>query len=262
MKLELRDLSCGYERKKPIIRNVNIVLSSGDVCCILGPNGVGKTTLFKTVLNLLQPLDGQICIDGENTGCWKPKKLSQYMAFVVQAHIPAFPYRVREVVMMGRMGQIGATGQPSRKDYEICEQALEDVGIRHLRNMVYTEISGGERQLLMIARALAQQPKILIMDEPSANLDYGNMVVVMSCIRKLSAQGICVIFTSHMPDQAFMCNAKTALLMRNSPVIFGPADEVISERNLYSAYKTDIQILEVIGAEGNPVKVVTPRFSR
>ena len=142
------------------------------------------------------------------------------------------------------------------------EQALEDVGIRHLRNMVYTEISGGERQLLMIARALAQQPKILIMDEPSANLDYGNMVVVMSCIRKLSAQGICVIFTSHMPDQAFMCNAKTALLMRNSPVIFGPADEVISERNLYSAYKTDIQILEVIGAEGNPVKVVTPRFSR
>jgi iron complex transport system ATP-binding protein len=113
MKLELRDLSCGYDRHKPVITNVNIMLSSGDVCCILGPNGVGKTTLFKTVLNLLPTLSGQVCIDGENTDGWKPKKLSRYMAFVAQAHIPAFPYRVREVVMMGRMGQIGATGQPS-----------------------------------------------------------------------------------------------------------------------------------------------------
>lgn len=262
MKLELRDLSCGYQKNKPIIKNVNIVLSSGDVCCILGPNGVGKTTLFKTVLNLLPPLNGQVCINGENIGNWKPKKLSQYMAFVAQAHIPAFPYLVREIVMMGRMGQLGVTSQPSREDYEVCEQSMEDVGIRHLRDIVYTDISGGERQLLMIARALAQQPKILIMDEPSANLDYGNMVIVMSCIRKLSAQGICVIFTSHMPDQAFMCDAKTALLTRNSPVIFGPADEVITEKNLYCAYNTDIQILEIIDAEGSPVKVVTPRFSR
>jgi iron complex transport system ATP-binding protein len=126
--------------------------------------------------------------------------------------------------------------------------------------MVYTDISGGERQLLMIARALAQQPKVLIMDEPTANLDYGNMVLVMSCIRKLARQGLCVIFTSHMPDQAFYCEAKTALLLRNQPMIFGEASKVITEKNLYAAYETDIQILEVLTGAGKPIHVVSPRF--
>lgn len=260
MKLELRNVSCGYDKGMPLLRNINLVLQDGDACCILGPNGVGKTTLFKTILNLLPPLAGQVCIDGENTAAWKPRKLSQYIAYVAQAHIPAFPYRVQEIAMMGRMGQAGMLGQPGPKDYEIVEQALEDVGLRHLREQVYTDISGGERQLLMIARALAQQPKILVMDEPTANLDYGNMVRVMQCIQSLTRQGLCVIFTSHMPDQAFMCHAKTALLLRNAPAVFGEADQVVTEKNLYAAYQTDIQILEVIGAGGVPMKVVAPRF--
>ncbi len=260
MKLELRDVTCGYSEKEPLVRNANLVLNSGEICCILGPNGVGKTTLFKTILNLIPPLSGQICIDGENIRRWTVKKRARYLAYVAQAHIPAFPYRVKEIALMGRMGQTSALGQPTREDYEAAEQALEEVGIRHLRDMVYTDISGGERQLLMIARALAQQPKLLIMDEPTANLDYGNMVLVMQCIRRLAARGLCVIFTSHMPDQAFMCEAKTALLMRNAPILFGEANQVITEKNLYEAYHTDIQILEVITAEGRSIKVVAPRF--
>lgn len=260
MRLELRNVTCGYGKGKPVLDHINLVLESGDACCILGPNGVGKTTLFKTILNLNPILAGQIYIDGEDTKGWKPRKLSRYMAYVSQAHVPAFPYRVREMVMMGRMGQTGIAGQPSRKDYDICEQALEDVGIRHLRDEFYTEISGGERQLLMIARALAQQPKFLIMDEPTANLDYGNMVLVMQCIRRLTEKGICVIFTSHMPDQAFMCEAKTVLLTRNRPAQFGSCHEIITERNLYEAYHTDIQVLEVIDASGHPIKVTAPRF--
>ena len=160
MKLELRNVSCGYRAGRPVLSNLNLVLEGGDACCILGPNGVGKTTLFKTILNLLPPLSGQVCINGENTAGWKPKRLAGVLAYVAQAHIPAFPYRVREIAMMGRMGQTSLAGQPSRRDYEIVEQALEDVGLRHLRDQVYTDISGGERQLLMIARALAQQPKI------------------------------------------------------------------------------------------------------
>ena len=259
MKLELRDVACGYGRQ-PILEHLSLALEDGDVCCILGPNGVGKSTLFRTILNLLPPLAGQISINGEDTRRWSPKKLSRYMAYVAQAHISAFPYRVKEIAMMGRMGQIGAAGTPSREDSEIVEQALEDTGIRHLRDRVYTDISGGERQLLMIARALAQRPKILIMDEPTANLDYGNMVRVMACIRDLSARGLCVIFTTHMPDQAFMCQAKTALLARNQPMLFGPADSVVTERNLMEAYHTEVQILEVLGSGGQPIKVVAPRF--
>lgn len=260
MRLELNDVSCGYG-KAPVLEHVSFALEGGDVCCVLGPNGVGKSTLFKTVLNLLPPLAGQVCIDGEDTRRWKPKRLSRCLAYVAQAHIPAFPYRVKEIAMMGRMGRIGATGTPSRQDYEIVEQAMEDAGVRHLRDRVYTDISGGERQLLMIARALAQQPKALIMDEPTANLDYGNMVRVMSCIRSLSRQGLCVLFTTHMPDQAFMCRAKTVLLSRRAPMLFGTADQVITERNLYEAYQTQVQILEVLGAGGTPVRVAAPRFS-
>ncbi len=260
MNLELRDVTIGYSPEKPIVKNVNLVLSSGEACCILGPNGVGKTTLFKTTLNLIKPLEGQICIDGADISGWRPKKRSRYLAYVAQAHIPTYPYRVEEIVLMGRMGQTSAVGQPTRQDYEICAQALEDVGIRHLQGKIYTEISGGERQLLMIARALAQQPKFLIMDEPTANLDYGNMVLVMQCIRRLTAKGICVIFTSHIPDQAFMAQSKVALMRRNAPVLFGPSNEVITERNLYEAYHTDIQILEVLDHSGKPLRVVAPRF--
>lgn len=260
MILEMCDVTCGYSPNKPVIKNINMTLKDGDTCCILGPNGVGKSTLFKTILNLVKPLAGQVCIDGEDIRKWQPKKLSQYMAYVAQAHIPAFPYRVQEIAMMGRMGKMGITAQPTRADYDIVEQAMENVGIRHLRDKVYTDISGGERQLLMIARALAQQPKILIMDEPTANLDYGNMIRVMETVRTLAEIGLCVIFTSHMPDQAFMCQAKTALLFRDEPMAFGPAEKIITEKNLSAAYKADIQVLEIIGANGRPVRVATPRF--
>ncbi len=260
MQLELRDVSCGYRDGKPVLTHINFTLNGGEICCLLGPNGVGKTTLFKTILNFIPPLSGSVCVDGQNIRDWKPKKMAKYFAYVAQAHVPSFPYRVREMVLMGRMGQMSLTGQPTREDHEIAEQALEAVGLRHLRDSYYTEISGGERQLLMIARALAQQPKFLIMDEPTANLDYGNMVVVMQCIRQMAADGLSVIFTSHNPDQAFMCGAKTALLIRNGPLLFGEANEIITERNLYAAYQTDIQILEVIGAGGEPIRVVSPRF--
>lgn len=262
MKLELRDLACGYEKDRPIIKNITFDLKDGDICALLGPNGVGKTTLFKTILNLIKPLAGQVCIDGDDITRWTPKKRSRYLAYVAQAHVPSFPYLVKDIALLGRIGQTGAMGQPSRKDYDVVEQTLEDVGIWHLRDAVYTEISGGERQLLMIAKALAQEPKILIMDEPTANLDYGNMIIVMDCIRTLAEKGLCVIFTTHMPDQAFMCSAKTAMMFRNDPLVFGPCNRVITKENLYKAYHTDIEILEVLDASGYPVRVCTPGFTR
>ena len=260
MRFEVRDLACGYTPSAPVLRHVNLLLEPGEICCVLGPNGVGKTTLFRTVLNLLPSLAGTVAIDGEDTRRWKPRQLSRVVAYVAQAHIPTQPFRVREVAMMGRLGLLSAAAQPGRRDHELVEQALEDVGIRHLRDKIYTEISGGERQLLMIARALAQQPKLLIMDEPTANLDYGNMARVMQCIRHLAASGISVLFTSHMPDQAFYCRAKTLLLCRGGAPRFGPAEEVLSERSLQEAYGTAIQVFEVVGAGERPLRLTAPRF--
>ncbi len=260
MKLELRNVACGYDSKKIITEHVNLVMDSGEICCILGPNGVGKTTLFKTILNLIPPLSGTVYVDGEDVGKWNAKQLARVFAYVAQVNTPTYPYLVREMAMMGRMGQIGLSGTPSRKDYEIVEKALDDVGIRHLRDKRYTEISGGERQLLMIARALAQEPKFLVIDEPTATLDNAHMVPVMKFITELAENDLGVIFTSHMPDQAFMCDSKVALMFRNAPMIYGDAADVITEKNLYEAYHTEIQVLEIIGSSGKPVRVVAPKF--
>ncbi len=262
MKLEIQDVSCGYEAGHPIVKNVSFQVSSGEICCILGPNGVGKSTLFKTILHLLPTLGGKVCVDGEDTTCWKPAQIARKMAYVEQAHIPAFPYLVRDVAMFGRMGQIGTFRQPSKHDYEVVEQVLDLTGIRHLRDRVYTDISGGERQLLMIARALAQEPQILILDEPTANLDYGNMILVMECIQNLAKQGICVIFTSHMPDQAFYCNAKTLLLFRDHSFVFGDAAYIVTEKNLYEAYHSQVQVLELLNDGGEKVRFCVPRFQQ
>ena len=113
MRLELRDLACGYDPKKPVVKNINLQLEDGDTCALLGPNGVGKTTLFKTILNLIPPLAGKVCIDGDDISGWGQKKRSKYLAYVAQAHIPAFPYLVKDVAMMGRIGQTSAMGQPT-----------------------------------------------------------------------------------------------------------------------------------------------------
>ena len=163
---------------------------------------------------------------------------------------------------MGRLGQVSRFAEPTKKDLEIAEQAMEDMGIRHLREQLYTDISGGERQILMIAKALAQQPEILILDEPTANLDYGNMARVIAKLRQLADQGICVIMTTHLPDQAFMCNSKTLLVMRHHPVIFGDCAEVITENNLQRAYHTPVQIIEIIDRNGEPLRVCRPRFDQ
>ncbi len=261
MRLELKDVSCGYDPKHPILENVTFDLNSGDVCCLLGPNGVGKSTLFKTILHLLPVMKGTIAINGESMENWSARRVSEHMAYVEQAHIPTFPYEVKDIAMLGRMGQISALGQPSKRDQEIVEKSLDTVGIRHLRRKIYTDISGGERQLLMIARALAQEPKILVLDEPTANLDYGNMVKVMECIRHLARrENLCVIFTTHIPDQAFMTNAKTVFLFRDDPLVVGPAEKVITEKNLYKAYHANIQILEIMDKANNPIRICTPRF--
>ena len=144
MILELRDVTCGYQANHPVIKDITFSLQEGDICALLGPNGVGKTTLFKTILNLIPTLSGQVCINGDDISKWTAKKRSKYMAYVAQAHVPSFPYLVKDIAMLGRMGQLTTFGQPSKKDYEVVEQVLEEVGIRYLRDEPYTEISWGK----------------------------------------------------------------------------------------------------------------------
>ncbi|NLX90892.1 MAG: ABC transporter ATP-binding protein [Firmicutes bacterium] len=241
MRLEVCDAVCGYGTKK-VVENISFTVQSGEILCLLGPNGVGKTTLFKSILGLIKMLGGVIKVDGENVHAWPKKKLAQTFGYVPQAHTPPFPFTVRDVVIMGRTAYLGKFASPSKVDEEIAEQALDTLGISHLADRVYTEISGGERQLVLIARALTQQPQILIMDEPTSNLDFGNQARVLGQINELAKKGLAVIMTSHFPNHVFLCSTKVALMQKNNKFSVGSVEEVVTEENLKSAYGIDVKI--------------------
>ena len=242
-----------------MLHRVNFTVNTGEICCLLGPNGVGKTTLFKTLLGLLKPLEGQVLIDGEDTVRWTAARLARHMAYVSQQHQPMFPYQVKDVVALGRISHAGYTGKMSKLDYAIANEAMKDMGILHLAQRPYTDVSGGERQLVMVARALAQQPKWLVMDEPTANLDYGNMVRVISQIRSLQEKGYGIIMTTHAPDQAFLCEANVVLLRPDGKVEFGPASQVINERTMRDAYGIEARIVEFYDRSNHLVRLCTPQ---
>ncbi|MBQ9014638.1 MAG: ABC transporter ATP-binding protein [Firmicutes bacterium] len=259
MKLETRGLACGYGGS-PILENVNFSVQSGEICCLLGPNGVGKTTLFRTVLKLMKPLDGKILVDGDDIARWGPSQLSKAMAYVSQYHVPPFPYLVKDVVLLGRLSSVGYFGQPKKRDLELVDIALKAMGILHLKEKVYTDISGGERQLVMIARAMVQQAKILVLDEPTASLDYGNTIRVLKMITKLRDIGFGIIMTTHSPDQAFMCDSKVVLLQRKKPAIFGDTVDVITEKNLKEAYGVNVHIVQFPDRKGRIMHMCAPEI--
>ncbi|MBS5450055.1 MAG: ABC transporter ATP-binding protein [Coriobacteriia bacterium] len=261
MRLEVRDASCGHDKKHPTLTHVSFEVESGQVCCVLGPNGVGKSTLFQSVLGLLPLLSGQVLIDGQDVARWSPARMAGQIAYVSQSHKPPFPYQVKDVVMMGRTALMGPTGTPRLEDWNAVDNALEDLGITHLRDKAYTDISGGELQMVMIARALAQKPRMLVLDEPTAALDYGNVVRVIGKVRELAAKGYAVVMTTHSPDHAFMCNSKVLLLQRDAPQVFGDAVNVITERNMRSAYGIGVRVVEFLNPGDTVVRMCAPVFS-
>lgn len=257
IRLELRNVDAGYG-EHVILKNVSFAMESGNICCLLGPNGVGKTTLFRTILGLMKPVRGQVLMDGKDTKDWSAKELARNIAYVSQFHNPPFPYKVKDVVLLGRISQAGYFGKVSDMDYEIASRAIHDMGVDHLADKPYTDISGGERQLVMIARALTQQPRWLMMDEPTASLDYGNMIRVISRIIALRDRGYGIVMTTHLPDQAFMCDAKVGLLQRGAPVKFGDAADIITEENMRATYGIGVSVAEMYDRDGHMMRMCVP----
>jgi len=245
VELEVKNLSCGY-LNRPVVSNVSLKMSTGESLCLLGPNGVGKTTFFKTILGLLKPRSGQIFLDGEDVSKWPRRKFAAKVGYVPQYHMPPFAFEVLDVVIMGRNAHLGSFASPGKKDRIIAEQVLDTLNISYLSKRVYTEISGGERQLVLIARALAQEPEFLVMDEPTASLDFGNQIKVLNQINQLATSGkVGVIMTTHYPDHAFYCASKVAVMGKGDTFVFGTPDEVITEAYLQEVYDVKVKIILV-----------------
>lgn len=242
MIFELDNMTCGYG-DKAVLSDISFTVESGQMLSILGPNGVGKTTLFKSMLGLLHPLKGRVLVDGEDIASWPEKRKAQVIGYIPQSHVPPFPYTVIQVVVMGCVAHLGTFAAPGAEDYEYAERMLDCLGVLHLKDRVYTEISGGERQMVLISRALVQQPKILLMDEPTANLDFGNQARVLDVVNALADAGMIVVMTTHAPDHTFLCHTQVALIERGGKVTFGSADDVVTEENLQRAYGIDVAIM-------------------
>lgn len=256
--LDVWHLECGYGTT-PVLGPLSFSLQGGELLCLLGPNGVGKTTLFKTVLGLLRPLGGGVFLEGEAVSRWSRQRFARQVGYVPQAHTPPFPFKVLDVVAMGRAAHLGPFAAPSREDMERAAAALEQFDMGSLAEASYTEISGGERQLVLIARALVQEPRLLIMDEPTSNLDFGNQTRVLSHIRRLTVErGLGVILTTHHPNHALLYASRTLVLGRGGHYALGTPAEVITEPYLRETYGVAATLLDLDQPSGPPRRFCVP----
>jgi iron complex transport system ATP-binding protein len=242
--LAVEALAFGYG-SRAVGQAVSFALAPGEVLCLLGPNGGGKSTLLRTVLGLLPALAGAVKLDGEDTVRWSPQRRARAFGYVPQTGAGQFSFTVAEMVLMGRAAHHSAFAAPSAADRAIADAALATLGITALAERDWLKISGGERQSALIARALAQQPQLLVLDEPTANLDFGNQVRVLAELRRLAGQGLAVIFATHHPEQAFACADRVALLHGGQLARLGPPAETITQETMRLVYGVDVDVVPV-----------------
>jgi iron complex transport system ATP-binding protein len=233
--LSCQNLSIGY-RDRLVGSGLDVRLSTGEVLALLGPNGGGKTTLLKTLIGLLQPRSGEVCLGDRKLLNYSSRERARLIAYVPQSHAATFAFTVETVVLMGRTAHGGLFSRPSSADREIVAQMLERFGITHLADRPYTMISGGERQLALLARALAQEPQFIVLDEPTASLDFGNQGRVMQEIRALGTSGHGVLFTTHDPNHAMRAADRAFLLRQGSRIAEGEVRTVLNRAQLEALY--------------------------
>ena len=253
MVLKVNNISFAYENEI-IFDNITFSLKKGDVMCILGPNGTGKTTLIKCLNGLNEIKSGEILINDENINNLSYNQISKHIGYIPQSHVPTFPFSVLDVVLMGRAPYLGLSETPKKEDEKIADDALKTLGIDNLKYKSYTNLSGGERQLVFLARVLCQQPDILILDEPTSHLDFGNQIKLLEIIDNLAELGLSVIMSSHFPDHAFLSSNKVAIMKDKKFMDFGKPDEVITENNLKKAYSIDVKLMNI----GEDRKICVP----
>lgn len=245
--IEVEEVCFGYSRKT-VLTGISLVVQRGEIVTLLGPNGCGKTTLIKVMVGLLQPAEGSIFYDGTDISRLGSKYLAREIAYVPQIHRSAFPYSVIDVALMGRIPHKTFFFRYSKEDVEMAHDALRRLSILHLAERPYTEISGGERQLTIIARALTQGARVFVMDEPATGLDYGNQLRLLEQINKLSGEGYTFIKSTHSPEHALWI-ADHAIMIKDGKVMAdGPCEDVVNDANLFQLYNARVNVIRVGGS--------------
>jgi iron complex transport system ATP-binding protein len=260
MKLEIRNATLGYPGKA-VLHGVNLELTAGRTTCLIGRNGSGKTTLFKSLLGILPVLQGEILLDGRDIRRWTRRDYALAVACVPQARTLPFPFTAFDVVLFGRTAHLPCFASPGKRDRRIAEECLEKLQINHLRDRIFTQLSSGEQQMVIVARALAQQPLFLMMDEPASSLDFGNQIRIITQVNHLKDDSLGILMATHSPDHAFMCRADVMVVHGGKIWKPGNCDRILTEKVLKEVYDADVCVCSVKGKSNETVRTCVPVMS-
>lgn len=244
--LKVENLSYTYpESRRPVLKGATLHIRKGMLCGLFGPNGSGKSTLFKCCLKLLTPGQGRIVVNGRDIRGLKVSEIARHAAYVPQEHTTPFPYSVREVVLMGRTPHLGWGFRISRKDIRAVDDALERLGIRELSHLPYNTLSGGQRQLALMARAVAQAPKIMFLDEPASALDFSNQIRLWETMKAMAAQGVTIFACSHDPNHVSWFCDQVVVVRQGKVYRSGAPEMVMTQDTLDAVYRESCRVRHV-----------------
>ncbi|MBL3592152.1 MAG: ABC transporter ATP-binding protein [Synergistaceae bacterium] len=258
MLLEMRQGSFAYGRDREIFGHVDLTLEEGDVLCLLGPNGAGKSTLLHCLDGILPLSKGEILLSGKPLVHLSRRQISQQVAFLPQFHRTSFPFRVLDIVLMGRTPHLGFWTSPGKRDEDRAREALHALDILHLSDSPYTQISGGERQLVLLASALVQEPRLLLLDEPTSHLDFGNQARFLQIVNRLARQGMAIVMTTHFPDHALLTASKVILLKDGRTRGGGDPVETLTESLIGEIYGIKVRLVHL---EAEDIRTCVPLLS-
>ena len=244
MSIRVEHLSFSYGQKA-VLQDISFSVEKGEFLSVLGPNGAGKSTLFRCILGLLPGYSGEVLVNERNIKDFSVQEASRQIAYIPQKSRSVFHYSVFEVVLMGRTNRANIFKSPGREDVQACLNALEKVGIGQLKDRCFHKLSGGEQQLVLIARALAQDAPVLLLDEPTANLDFGNQILVLKQAKKLAREGYTVIQTTHHPEQSYLFSDRIFALKDGRGLAHGKPSEVLTGEMVKTLYHTDVNVISL-----------------